>query len=167
MPRKLPETLTEEEVVEIIKATNKEHHRLAFTFGFYQGMRIGEIINLQPENINWNQRLILIKQGKGNKDRNIPILKESYNIIRKKRRLIPLKCGIRALEIAFKNSLKRVGIERNLHFHHLRHSCATWLLNVKKWDTRYVQQFLGHADLGTTQIYTHVSPQNLVDLAWK
>ena len=46
-------------------------------------------------------------------------------------------------------------------------SGATHYLNEKKWDVRYVQQFLGHSNLNTTQIYTHVSPQNLMDKMWE
>ena len=161
--RKLPETINENELMEILKATNKKHHKLAFCLGFYQGLRISEIVNLLPENIDYEQHLIRIKQAKGNKDRNIPIMPE---LIRKLN-ILPIKCGVRALEIAFKNSCRKAGIKKELYFHCLRHSSATWLLNTKRWDIRMIQQFLGHARLDTTQIYSHVSAQNLVDLVWK
>ena len=80
---------------------------------------------------------------------------------------VPVGCGVRALQIAFKSAIKKAGISKDLHFHCLRHSCGTYLLNIQKWNIRQVQQFLGHANLNTTQIYTHVSPQDLVDLMWK
>jgi len=160
--RKLPETITEKELMDILKVTKKNHHKLAFILGFYEGMRVSEIINLKPENIDYGQRLIRIKQAKGNKDRNIPIMPETI----KKLKGLPIKCGVRALEMAFKTACKKAGINRDLHFHSLRHSGATHLLSVKKWDIRQIQQFLGHEKLDTTQIYTHISPQNLVDLAW-
>ena len=166
MPRKLPETLTEEEFIEVIKKTNQQHHKLAFSLAFYEGMRISECLNLNKDNIDFNQRLIRIKEGKGKKDRNIPILPEFYSSLKKSMELLPIKCGERSLQIAFKKALLRAGISRNLHFHNLRHSCATWLLNKKRWDVRHVQQYLGHSRLDTTQIYTIVSPQTLLDLAW-
>ncbi len=162
MTTKLPETLSEQEVLQIIKATNKRHHKLAFILGFYQGMRVSEIVKLQKENIDRGQKLIRIKEAKGKKDRNIPIIPEAMKYLK----YLPIGCGVRALEIAFKNAVSKAKIDRDVHFHTLRHSCATWLLNVKKWDSRYVQVFLGHASLETTQIYTHVNPQNLVDKAW-
>jgi integrase/recombinase XerD len=159
---KLPETLTEPEFEQLIKATLKTHHKAAFALGFYQGMRVSEIVNLKQEHIDEGQHIIRIKQGKGGKDRNIPIAPKMLKGLKH----VPIGCGVRSLEIAFKSTLKRAGINKDLHFHSLRHSCATHLLNVQKWNIRQVQQFLGHANLNTTQIYTHVSPQDLVDLMW-
>ena len=159
---KLPETLTEEEFEALMKSTLKPHHKAAFALGFYQGMRVSEIVNLKPEHIDEGQRIIRIKQGKGGKDRNIPIAPKMLKGLK----FVPIGCGVRSLQIAFKSSLKRAKIAKDLHFHSLRHSCATHLLNVQKWNIRQVQQFLGHANLNTTQIYTHVSPQDLVDLMW-
>ena len=162
MMEKLPEIITEQELIKILKATNKKHHQCAFILGFYQCMRVSEVINLQEENILRNQRLLLIKQGKGSKDRNIPI---NPNIL-KYLKYIPFKCGARALQIVFRLKAREV-LKKDLHFHNLRHSGATWYLNVKKWNTRQVQQFLGHANLQTTQIYTHISPQNLIEAMYK
>lgn len=160
---KLPETLSEQEFLQLLKATKQINHKLAFLLGFYQGMRISEIVSLNPMNVDKGQKLIRIKQAKGKKDRNIPIMPQTMRYLRH----LPITIKARALETAFKKSLKRAEINKDLHFHSLRHSCATWLLNVKKWDIRHVQQFLGHSRLDATQIYTHVSPQNLIDLAWE
>lgn len=166
MAKKLPETISEDEFAEIIKATKQEHHKLAFLLGFYQGMRISEVVNLQPNNIDFGQKLIRVKKGKGDKDRNIPIMPQVARLLKRSINHLPLKCGVRSLQIKFKQ-LSNAVIGKDMHFHTLRHSCATWLLNEKKWDIRYVQQFLGHSNLDTTQIYTHVSPQNLIDMAWE
>lgn len=162
MVTKLPVTITEAELLEIIKNTKKSNHKIAFALGFYQGMRISEIVNLQPENIDLNQKLIRIQNAKGHKDRNIPI---SPKIIRKLKH-IPVGCSVRTLERSFKKSVVKAGITKQLYFHCLRHSSATHYLNQEKWDIRYVQQFLGHSRLDTTQIYTHVSPQNLLEKMW-
>ena|SRR3989344_2712363 len=168
MKRKIPDTITEEELIKIVQATKKDNHRLAFLLGFYQSMRLSEIVKLRPENIDKSQHLIMIKQAKGNKDRHIPIIKplklNEQTILRALSKL-PVGCGDRALEIAFKNYAKKI-LSKDLHFHTLRHSGATWLLNKKKWDIRKVQQFLGHSKIQTTEIYTHVNPIDLVELEW-
>ena len=95
-----------------------------------------------------------------------PTLLSEQTIIRALKKIPIKKCGMRALQISFKNYAMKV-LGRDLHFHSLRHGGATWLLNKKKWDVRQVQRFLGHSRLDTTQIYTHISPQDLVDLEWK
>jgi len=161
MKRKLPETITEEEFIKILKATDHPHHKLAFALGFYQAMRVGEIVNLKSDNVDKGQKLIRIKNAKGGKDRNIPIAPEVMNGLKH----LPIGVGIRALQIAFnKKSLEVLG--RRMKMHSLRHSGATHYLNVKKWDVRFVQQFLGHSNLNTTQIYTHVRPEDLIDKMW-
>ena len=167
--RNIPETITEEEFVKLIRKVRQQNHRVAFILGFYQGMRVSEVVNLKPENIRFTEHLIQIKQAKGKKDRHIPIVKPklmgSQTVIRALKHL-PVGCGVRALEIAFKRYSNKV-LGKDLHFHILRHSGATWLLNKKKWDSRQVQRFLGHSKIETTMIYTHVNPQDLVELEWK
>lgn len=166
--RKIPQTISEEELIKIVQATRKDNHRLAFLLGFYQAMRISEIVKLKNENIDKEQHIIKIIQGKGNKDRNIPIIKplklNEQTILRALSKL-PIGCGERSLEKAFKNYARKV-LQKELYFHILRHSGATWLLNKKRWDIRQVQRFLGHSKLQTTEIYTHVSPMDLVNLEW-
>jgi len=162
MPRKIPETITEEELFKVLKETKLKHHRLAYLLGFYQCMRISEVVKLQRENIDLDRNIISIKDAKGGKDRNIPIAPE----LRKRLGVLPIKCGIRALEIAFKNIAKKV-LNKDLHFHCLRHSGATHYLNVKNWNLRIVQHFLGHADVSTTMIYTHISPADMINAMYK
>ena len=159
---KIPDTISEEELIKILRATKKKHHKIAFVLGFYAAMRVSEIINLQQEHIDRGQRLIRIKQGKGGKDRNIPLPPQATRGLS----YIPLKCGVRALEIAIKNYGKKV-ISKDIHFHTLRHSGATYYLNKKKWSTRQVQQLLGHSKITTTEIYTHVTPQVLIEKMWE
>jgi len=163
MSRKLPETINEKEIIEILKATKKKHHQIAFALGFYQAMRVSEVVNLKQEDVDYGQKIIRIKQAKGNKDRNIPIAPEVINGLRKH---IPIKIKVRALQTAFKKKAQEV-LKRNLHFHTLRHSGASHYLNVRKWNLRQVQVFLGHSKLDTTQIYTHVKPQDLINKMWE
>lgn len=159
--KKIPETITEEELIKIIRVVKKPHHKLAFLLGFYEAMRVSEIVHLKPENVDRDRKLLMIKQAKGGKDRHIPIAPEVLRGLR----YLPIDCGVRALEISFKGYAKKV-LGKDLHFHTLRHSGATHYLNKKKWDVRQVQVFLGHSRIATTQIYTHVSPQDLIEKMW-
>jgi len=159
--RKLPEIITEEELIKILEATVKPHHKIAFALGFYECMRVSEVVNLKKENIDKNLKLLHIKQAKGKKDRNIPIAKE----VLKGLKHVPIKCGIRALQIAFKKICKKV-LDKDLHFHILRHSGITHYLTKKKWSSLEVQRLAGHSKITTTQIYTHINPQDLVNRMW-
>lgn len=161
MVKKLPETITEKELIEILKNTKHKHHQLAFALGFYQCMRVSEVVNLLPENVDKGQKIIRIKQSKGKKDRNIPIAPQVMNGLKH----LPIKCGVRALQIAFNRKSMDV-LKKSLNFHVLRHSGATYYLNVKKWNLREVQVFLGHARISTTEVYTHINPQQLMDKMW-
>lgn len=162
MSRKIPEVITEEEFIKILRATKKKHHKIAFILGFYGCMRVSEVVNLKKENIDRGQRLIRIKQAKGDKDRNIPLPPQATRGLSH----IPLKCGVRALQIAIKHYGKKI-LDKDIHFHTLRHSGATHYLNKKKWATRQVQVLLGHSKIQTTEIYTHVSPDVLIEKMWE
>lgn len=159
---KLPEIITEEELIKIIERTKKPHHKIAFALGFYECMRVSEVVKLKQEDIDKSLKLLHIRQAKGHKDRNIPISKEVMNGLK----YIPVKCGIRALEIKFKEKVKEV-LNRDLHFHSLRHSGITHYLTKKKWSSLEVQRLAGHSRITTTEIYSHISPQDLVNRMWE
>lgn len=159
---KLPEIITEEELIKILEGTKKVNHKFAFALGFYECMRVSEIVKLNPEDIDRSLKLIWIKQGKGSKDRKIPIAPEVMGGLK----LLPLSIGVRALEIAFKNKAKEI-LNKNIHFHTLRHSGITHYLVKKKWSSLEVQRLAGHSRITTTQIYTHINPQDLVNRMWE
>jgi integrase len=161
MARKIPETITEEELIKILNIVRNPKLKLAFALGFYEAMRVSEVVNLKTENIDKGKKLIMIKEAKGKKDRNIPIAPEVMNGLKH----LPIERRDRALQISFKKYAYAV-LDKNLHFHTLRHSGATHYLIIKKWDLRSVQVFLGHSRIATTEIYTHVNPQDLVNKMW-
>lgn len=162
MARKLPEIITEEELIKLIDVAKKNHHKLAFALGFYECLRVSEIVNLHPIHIDKNMKLIRIIQGKGKKDANIPISPK----VMKGLKYLPIKCGIRALQIKFKELSKRI-LGKDLHFHCLRHSGITHYLIKEKWSSLEVQRLARHSKISTTQIYTHINPKDLVDRMWE
>jgi len=177
MAQKLPEVITEEEIIKVLDATKNQKHKLGFALGFYECLRISEVCCLRPENINKELKLLLIKGSdaskgkrgaKRGKDRNIPIAPE---VIRGLKHL-PVgndkakDNGIRALQIAFKKKVKEVLNREDVHFHTLRHSGITHYLTKKGWNSLEVQRLAGHSKVAITEIYTHINPQNLVDRMW-
>ena len=150
--KKIPKTISEKDFIEIIKKVNKPKIKLAFMLGFYECMRVSEVVKLKKEQIDMQRGFINIKDAKGNKDRDIPIMDPVKNGLRH----VPMVIGIRALQKQFYKHFPE-----GLSFHSLRHSGATYYLNDKKIGIRTLQQLLGHARLDTTQIYTHISPRQL------
>lgn len=155
--RKLPDYINEEEFIKIIKLVKQPQHKLAFILGFNSGLRISEITKLKPENIDFQGKRIFIKDSKYGRDRVVPLPKgfpESYL------KNIPLKCGVRALQIAFKNYTKKAGIIKpNLHFHSLRHSFAVRCME-QGIPLNQIQVLLGHENISTTSIYLKINPQD-------
>jgi len=165
--QKLPDTITEEQLVDVVKATKLLKYKLAFMLGFYQCMRVSEIAKLRIENVDKNLKLLYIKQAKGHKDRNIPIAPEVFT------KLKHLPCGsnkakdfgIRAIQYAFTNATKKsLSQSRNIHI--LRHSGITFYLTKKRWNTMQVQRMAGHSRSSITEIYTHINPEDLVERMW-
>ncbi len=165
MGRKLPQILTEEEFNLVLKVTKQPHHRLAFKLAFLCGLRISEVCKLQPKDVDYQRKLMFISQAKGGKDRYVPLAKPLQRDLRH----LPFKCSHRALQSAFKAKVKKAGIDKDLHFHSLRHSAATMYLR-KGLDLQQVQVLLGHSNLATTSIYLHADPADIekkVSEIWK
>ena len=156
MARKIPNTISEEELLKIIDVAKKRDHKVAYYLGFYQCLRVSEICKLRKEDIDMASGFLHIKQAKGNKDRDIPIMDKVKHHLR----YVPIKVGVRALERAIKRHSKK-SIGKDIHPHTLRHSGATYYLNEKGIDIRYIKDLLGHARISTTDIYLHTTPLNL------
>lgn len=157
-PKKLPVALSENEFTQLIKATKKRHHKLAYLLGFGAGLRISEVTKLEPRHVDLKERYILIEQGKGSRDRTVPLpkgFKEEYL------KLLPLKCGIRALQKSFMRSCKSAGLLENkpkLHFHSLRHGFATNAVS-NGMPIHHIRTLMGHSNISTTNVYLEANPK--------
>ncbi len=152
--KRLPKTITEAEFISGMRLVKKRHIKLAFLLGFYQCMRVSEVVALKKEDIDFERGFVHIKNAKGGFDRDIPIMKPAKNMLRH----LPVGVGVRALQLQVKKYWP------HLHFHCLRHSGATFYLNDRRIDVRFIQQLLGHKQLSTTQIYTHITPKQLKEV---
>lgn len=173
------DSITEEEFIKIIEYIHSKKVLVACLLAYGSGMRIQEILNLEPDDIRGN--IITIRQGKGGKDRktNKPQgFKEEY------RKLLPLKDKITKMGIqksfhkaTMDSKINKIiftyktkgGKERNkyrLHFHCLRHSFATRAIE-KGVPINQVQLLLGHSNVSTTSKYIRANPidaiQNIID----
>lgn len=136
------------------------------------GLRSGELLALQPSHIDSERYLIFVKNGKGKKDRIVPLsskilgmLRDYYRVFRPKRylfegQLVGEAYDARSLQLVLKAAAKRAGIDKPVTLHWLRHSYATHLLESGT-DLRYIQEILGHSSSKTTEIYTHVSTKSI------
>jgi integrase/recombinase XerD len=183
--RSLPKSLTEEEVESLLGAPtvtdplgNRDRTMLEVLYA--TGLRVSELVNLRNGQVNLNQGVIRIL-GKGNRERLIPLGEEAVRWIiefsraprteilleRQTDYLFPTRRGDRMTRQAFWHIIKRyarkAGIGKELSPHTLRHAFATHLLNHGA-DLRVVQMLLGHSDLSTTQIYTHVARERMKEL---
>lgn len=140
---------------------------------YSSGLRSSELINLEAAQLNLDDRILFVKQGKGKKDRYVPFstaaLKFLLLYINKKRNtrndyLFPGlngKMNYGKLRLRFKKYLNSFGLSKKGYtMHSVRHATATHLLSHGA-DIRYVQELLGHEDLKTTQLYTRPEEDNI------
>lgn len=156
--KKLPVAISEEEFTSLIEHTKKKHHKVAFLLGFGAGLRISEIINLEPRDISINEKKILVRQGKGGKDRIVPLPKGFREDFLE---ILPMKCGSRALELGFKKAASKANLlekKPSLHFHSLRHGFATQCVS-NGIPIHHVRTLLGHSNIATTNIYLEMNPK--------
>lgn len=168
----LPTVLTKQEMKDLLKATKKGRNRLLLQFVYSSGVRVGESVEMLLENVNFKERIAKVKSGKGDKDRIIILSKNWCKLAKKyveKRKikspyLFSKKNGkpisSDTVQRMVRRAAKKAGISKSVTPHVLRHSFATHLLEAGE-NIRKIQELLGHANLNTTQIYTHVSTEEL------
>ncbi len=177
MPRKskkLPNVLSEKEIVNLIRVTKNIKHRTIITLLYSSGLRVGEILNLRLSDINIERKQVFIKNAKGRKDRYVilansflPLLNDYLNTYSPKYWFIEGESSKRYSASSIRNFLNRACAEAKIHKnvtpHTLRHSFATHLLE-NGVDIRYIQELLGHSKPETTMIYTHISNKQLMKI---
>ena len=178
----LPQVLSEEEINQLLNAPDLTSEKGIRDYAVLEilyscGLRVSEAANLQINQINEQEEIINIL-GKGKKERIVPIRKSALkavktyiNEVRNKHLVIDNKAVFigkngkrmsrQALYNIVVNNAKLASIQKEIHPHTLRHSFATHLLDNGA-DLRVVQELLGHTNIGTTQIYTHVTTKTLV-----
>ncbi len=167
-----PRTLSKEEVRQLFSKIKNEKSNLIASIIYAAGLRVSEITNLQVKDINLSEKVGYINQSKGNKDRifNIPdfLFDQIKRQVKRQTQFKQTylfsgrsggKISTRNIQKIISKAAKRAEL-RNVHTHTLRHSFATHLLEDGV-DIRKIQELLGHSNLSTTQIYTHISNKEL------
>lgn len=170
---KIPVVLNKAEVGDMINATENLKHRMVLMFFYYTGLRLDELRNLKFSNLDFDREIIHVQHAKGDRERIIflhPKLKEIMKVTGYKGDGIIFKSSRgdkyskETIERIVKNAAKKSKIKKSISPHTLRHSFATHLLEAGA-DIRYIQKLLGHKNLQTTQIYTHVANKDIKNLA--
>ena len=166
-PQLLPKTLNSEEVKKLFQVTENPKHRIILQLCYGMGLRVSEIAKLKIEDIDSQNLRVHIKNAKGKKDRIVVLpetILEEMRIYYKKYKpqnyLFEGQFGshisTRTIQIIFRNAMSKAGISKTVGVHGLRHSYATHLLEYGT-DIRLIKELLGHNNIKTTEIYTHIT----------
>lgn len=181
-PKKLPKTLDVDQISGLLSVkpeTNLEYRDLSMWELFYSsGLRLSELVNLNLDDLDLQDATLLVKHGKGNKSRVVPIGRKAIKAINdwiEVRDKIAAtaeyavfvsnrgtRLATRSVQARLEHWRKKLGVPQSVHPHMLRHSFASHLLESSH-DLRSVQELLGHSQISTTQIYTHLDFQHLVE----
>jgi integrase/recombinase XerD len=182
LPRSLPKSLTEEDVELLLNAPDVEtplgmRDRTMFEVLYATGLRVSELVGLSVAQVSLDMGVVRV-MGKGSKERLVPLGEEALDwLLKYLQEMRPELMAGRVSDAMFvthrgeamtrqmfwfliKKHAQHGGIHKPLSPHTLRHAFATHLLNHGA-DLRVVQMLLGHADISTTQIYTHVARERL------
>ena len=190
MPKKpisLPKSISEDDVVKLLNAPKLDsliglRDKAMLELLYASGVRISELVNIKFSDLDLERNIIKVF-GKGSKERLVPFGEDAAQSIsayiyerKKNKDIASIKYiflsnrGSKISRHAFWHRLKEycleIGLKRDISPHSLRHAFATHLLN-RGADLRSVQVLLGHSDLSTTQIYTHIAKQRLSELVKK
>ncbi len=165
--QRLPIVLNRDEIHRLIELTANPKHRAILALTYAAGLRVSEVVKMRVRDIDLEALTVTVRQGKGSKDR-LTVFSEKLKPVLTA--FIAGRSGDEHLFISergggltaataqkvFHQAMRRAGIQKDATFHSLRHSFATHLLE-NGVDVRYVQELLGHQNIRTTQIYTHVT----------
>lgn len=171
-PQKLPCVLSPEEVARLFEAANVGRDRVLLQTTYACGLRLGEVLELQAADIDSARMVIHVRQGKGSKDRLVPLsrklleeLRDYWRRYRPVRWLFANPARQRALshgavQRLMQRTVRRAGINKAASMHTLRHSFATHMLEAGV-DPMTLQKLLGHRQLSTTALYLHLRSDRL------
>lgn len=171
-PRKekhLPKIIEKEFLISRINNIKNLKHKAIISLAYSTGMRVSEVLSLKISDIDSKRMVIHIVNGKGKKDRIVPLSKNILELLRKywlkDRPNEYMFNGQSSLKYTKSscNAIVKKYIGKEFHFHLLRHSCATALLESGT-DLKIIQKLLGHSSVRTTEIYTHVSTDLLKNI---
>ena len=174
-PERLPVILSEEEVTRLIEAASTSYHRVILMALYGTGLRREELSRLKLTDVDSQRMVIHVRQGKGNKDRDVTLSPRLLEVLRaywrwrkpkiylfpsyqSRRREQPISA--KTVWYAVREAARRAGIKKKVSPHILRHSWATHLLE-RGTDLKTIQVLLGHVDLESTTIYLHLSQRHL------
>lgn len=173
--RKLPVILSQSEVKAILEATENLKYNTILSTIYGAGLRISEAARLKVTDIDSKNMQIIIRQGKGKKDRysilsknNLNLLREYWKRYKPETYLFPGKnptghLTVRTIQKIFDEAKNTAGVKKDATVHTLRHSFATHLLEAGT-DICYIQRLLGHTSLQTTTIYLHLRRVDLLNI---
>jgi site-specific recombinase XerD len=172
--KQLPKVYSQKDIGKILTHEHNEKHRLVLMLAYGCGLRLGEIVALRPSDINWDRGIIRI-HGKGAKERDMPLDQCLRKPIRQYLAAYPGLSYLfegsekgqpypsRTVQKIYDNACAKAKVQRCGGIHSLRHSFATHLLE-QGVDIRKIQTLLGHSSIKTTQIYTHVSREEIAKI---
>ena len=172
--KKLPTVKSKNEIQLLFGNTHNLKHLTILAVIYSCGLRISELINISLNDIDNNRMIIHIRKGKGNKDRQVQLTNQVLELLRMYyKKYLPVnylivgqnggKYSTTSIQKIIKKSALKARIYKKVTPHTLRHSFATHLLE-NGTDIRFIQKILGHIDIKTTQIYTHVSNAQLKNI---
>ncbi|HEX8974553.1 MAG TPA: site-specific tyrosine recombinase/integron integrase [Patescibacteria group bacterium] len=168
----LPVVLSKEEIARMLEVTKNPKHHFLISLMYSAGLRVSECVKIKMRDFDLDRKMIVVRQGKGNKDRCtllseklVPTLKKQLMLKKPADYLFTGMDGkshltAESAEKIIKKAVGLAGISKEVSCHTLRHSFATHLLEAGT-SIRYIQELLGHARIETTQIYTKVANNNL------
>lgn len=165
----LPIVLSPEEVSLLIDSAEHQKSKLIIKLLYSSGLRVSELVNLKPQDLDFSQGIGWVRKGKGRKDRLFKLADSITNQLQKHLSKNPENKFIfsqdspltpRNIQRIIKKAAKKANINKKVTPHTLRHSFATHLLDAGE-NLLVIQQLLGHKNLETTKIYTHISQEQL------
>lgn len=168
--KKLPRIIEKDFLLDRISKIENKKHKAIISLAYSTGMRVSEVCNLKISDIDSKRMIITIRQSKGRKDRVVALSEKILEILRNYFLEYKPKEYLFNGQFDLQYSAKSCGqivkkyLGKEYHFHLLRHSNATALLEAGT-DLRIIQKHLGHSSSKTTEIYTHVSTALLQNMA--